>query len=991
MARLRGIKKLDLTGLGVVDKGSRKIAIGLGSDAESVLPSDKGGTGLLEVATDNLVTGNGTAAWTAESTLTYNETDGLKITSASASKPIVHLQNSHSGVTGGILKFEKTTTDEAINDVLGNIEFHGKNSNGDTIKYAYIESRSAGVTDGDEKGEVRIHVADQNEGDTLGLSIEADGDDQVKFVLGAGMPNNTIYGNTALSATTAGTPKLSLLNTQNVSNAGTIHFQMSGRSGTADDIVGNILFSGKDASDNTQDYVKILSKSKAVTHGQEGGELIFQVASHNGTLTDGLIIEDGDTTGELDITIGAGSSSLTTLAGRLQVDGSDILLGASDHGLIKSNDTATNTAGKNLTFQGGSPETGTHSDIAGGDLIIQGGQGKGTGEGGDIMFKVSTASGSTGSSLNAYQSVLALYQNLLAKFYGDLQIGGDSLRIDGGNTNIHLSASAHNVAGSDLTISAGSTTAGTTTDIPGGDLTFKGGQGKGSGPGGDIIFQVANASGSSSSLNALATAATISDDKNLTLEADLIVKGGDISGPVDGSLTLKAETDMIFQVDSDTGGTNTFQFKKDDGTEIANLNESGDLQIDGDITVGGQDVKSSNGTTVLTLDDSGNALLANNLTINNVIKARAGFTITGSIDPDGNATAEGSGTEFTTELRIGDQLTVSGETRTITEITSDTVLVTENTFSNNSNDTSPDAIPASLVVTDSSSKPQFMVLTDGIDTQAIIRGDEAQTASLMLRADEGDDAGDTWKMQLLTNNRLQFSNNISGTYAAHMSLTPNATVTDSIFNINGSQTIDGSYLKISGANGHIQIKESADGTSNASFGTLWIKNDDPCTLKYRNDAGVDFDLNNTPGTILGHTMLDPSVAGAQVATTSLVPIHDDAKVSFKTPQSEKVLINFKATLVEGSGLTSTWLSLSSTNKTAGHTDIIANALKQEVNYGSRRRTLLDVTWYLSSSELEAIGDDNDIWVSILASADEYIKWGGTLNGFPPMIITATAL
>ena len=86
-------------------------------------------------------------------------------------------------------------------------------------------------------------------------------------------------------------------------------------------------------------------------------------------------------------------------------------------------------------------------------------------------------------------------------------------------------ASAHNAAGTALTISAGATTAGTTDNIAGGALTFQGGQGKGSGAGGDIIFQTANAGGSGSSLNSLATALTLSDDLSAAFAGAVTVTG----------------------------------------------------------------------------------------------------------------------------------------------------------------------------------------------------------------------------------------------------------------------------------------------------------------------------------------------------------------------------------------------------------------------------------------------------------------------------------
>ena len=58
---------------------------------------------------------------------------------------------------------------------------------------------------------------------------------------------------------------------------------------------------------------------------------------------------------------------------------------------IKVGDTADDAAGKALSIIAGSPEAGTTDNIAGGTLTLQGGQGKGTGAGGDIVFKVANA------------------------------------------------------------------------------------------------------------------------------------------------------------------------------------------------------------------------------------------------------------------------------------------------------------------------------------------------------------------------------------------------------------------------------------------------------------------------------------------------------------------------------------------------------------------------------------------------------------------------
>ena len=59
-------------------------------------------------------------------------------------------------------------------------------------------------------------------------------------------------------------------------------------------------------------------------------------------------------------------------------------------------------AGGGFMIAGGNTTAGTTSDLAGGSLTLSGGQGKGTGVGGKIDFKVAPAAASTGSALNAY-------------------------------------------------------------------------------------------------------------------------------------------------------------------------------------------------------------------------------------------------------------------------------------------------------------------------------------------------------------------------------------------------------------------------------------------------------------------------------------------------------------------------------------------------------------------------------------------------------------
>lgn len=57
-------------------------------------------------------------------------------------------------------------------------------------------------------------------------------------------------------------------------------------------------------------------------------------------------------------------------------------------------------------------------------------------------------------------------------------------------------------------------------------------------------------------------------------------------------------------------------------------------------------------------------------------------TISGTANPDGTTTLLGTGTAFLTEIKVGDEVTVNSETRTVQSITDDTHLVVTSAFSN---------------------------------------------------------------------------------------------------------------------------------------------------------------------------------------------------------------------------------------------------------------------------------------------------------------------
>ena len=148
-----------------------------------------------------------------------------------------------------------------------------------------------------------------------------------------------------LSSSTASNPVLTIENTTNDTNGAIIKFiKDKGAAGAANDVAGLIQFYADDAAQDQVLFSEIKSQVKVDTNGQEGGRFTILVAEHDGTSTAGLVIEDGDADGEVDVTIGAGASSVTTISGDLKVT-TDIIL--DDGGSLKE---AGGTAA--ITFDG---------------------------------------------------------------------------------------------------------------------------------------------------------------------------------------------------------------------------------------------------------------------------------------------------------------------------------------------------------------------------------------------------------------------------------------------------------------------------------------------------------------------------------------------------------------------------------------------------------------------------------------------------------------
>ena len=194
------------------------------------------------------------------------------------------------------------------------------------------------------------------------------------------------------------------------------------------------------ANENTADAVKIHADAGAnqtitIVNDAGTGASAVGITSTAGGVTisgdtdHGVIVGNvsggpvtiGHTTSETTVSDNLTVTGDTTMTGDLTLNGGDLAYGNGQNATLSVTSTAHNAAGKALTISAGAPTAGTTNNIAGGSVTISAGQGKGTGAGGDIVFKTANAAGGAASSLNALATALTISDDLSSTFAGAIQ------------------------------------------------------------------------------------------------------------------------------------------------------------------------------------------------------------------------------------------------------------------------------------------------------------------------------------------------------------------------------------------------------------------------------------------------------------------------------------------------------------------------------------------------------------------------------------------
>ena len=144
------------------------------------------------------------------------------------------------------------------------------------------------------------------------------------------------------AATTTGSLVTIHSNDTTVGNGGELQFKKNAADTEDGEVLGKVTFYGEDEGNNNTQFAEIVASISESDEGDEAGKLEFKVAESDSTttaMTTGLMLEgEHATDGEIDVTIGAGTGSTTTIAGDLTVSGGDIT-GPTDGDLfIRSDD-----------------------------------------------------------------------------------------------------------------------------------------------------------------------------------------------------------------------------------------------------------------------------------------------------------------------------------------------------------------------------------------------------------------------------------------------------------------------------------------------------------------------------------------------------------------------------------------------------------------------------------------------------------------------------
>ena len=180
------------------------------------------------------------------------------------------------------------------------------------------------------------------------ITLDAAGD----IALEAGGDDLTLDADTfTFTSATTQKPNVFIEDTSNDADGSRFIFNKNrGAAGQDADLITALQFKSYNDAGTPEhiNYAQIVPKIHDASDGVESGQLLFQVQAHGGGNVTGLMLTGGSQDDEVDVTVGLGTSSLTTVAGNLEVTTGVELGHASDTTLSRSAAGTLAVEGKNV-------------------------------------------------------------------------------------------------------------------------------------------------------------------------------------------------------------------------------------------------------------------------------------------------------------------------------------------------------------------------------------------------------------------------------------------------------------------------------------------------------------------------------------------------------------------------------------------------------------------------------------------------------------------
>ena len=205
-----------------------------------------------------------------------------------------------------------------------------------------------------------IYFGDVNDNDA-GSIVYTHGTDMAFTVETAevlALSASTITASADILATSASAnePVVTLKNTNNGATSAYLKFiNDKGAAGADNDVCGTITFYGDDDNQDNIEFARIEGVVADASNGDECGAIKLYVAENDGNNTVGLALTGSTTDGEVDVTVGAGSASVVTIPGHIDLAGDIDVDGTTNLDAVDIDGTVTvgaNTDGYDVKFFG---------------------------------------------------------------------------------------------------------------------------------------------------------------------------------------------------------------------------------------------------------------------------------------------------------------------------------------------------------------------------------------------------------------------------------------------------------------------------------------------------------------------------------------------------------------------------------------------------------------------------------------------------------------